>query len=292
MEKSPSLSQATGQQGFTLLELLAAMAILTLVLIFFTEVIRNVSNVTGTGRQRLDVDASARIALDVMADDLAKQVKRRDVDFLVSKNVGNDEFYFYSEAPALSGSGSADTAAPIGYKVTTGTSGTRGLQRIGEGLLLTTGSGVASYPSRLRDYISSIPSTAIQPLCKEVIRMEVEFMKNDGTFLAALPTRSDSGEPAYSYVTASGTLGQIAANQVPDWGNIRAMVVTIVCIDREKQALLSESDLENITNTFVDAANGATSSIASAWSTVAETTHFPKIGGAVRVYRRFFPINE
>jgi len=268
------------------MELMVSMAILGLILIFFTQIVLNVSTATGTGRQRLDIDASARIALDLMASDFANKVKRKDVDFLVLKNPGNDAFYFYSETPALSGSGSIpDTVALVGYQVVSGTSGTCGLQRTGMGLPLGTGTGgMALYPSRLdQSTLSTIPASAIQPLCKEVLRMEIEFMKTDGTFLALPPTRQDSGKPDYSYVTTSGTLGTISANQVPDWDGLRAIVVTIVCLDREKQVLLSQSDLDTILNTFGDTTTAN-------WDTLAESTSFPKVGRALRVYRRFFPI--
>ena len=283
-----------------------AVSILAMMLAFFGQMIGAVSKATGGAGQRLSADAAARSAFSIMANDLAHRVKRPDVGFYVVNNPSstnldnNDEFYFFSEAPAISGVTNADTVALIGYKVSPGTSTTNGLQRIAKGWQLSSGLGEMSfYPALLSTNVASIPTDRIQPLSKEVVRMEIEFMKKDGTFVVKPPMRSDSFKPDYYYVTSTNTVGQIPASQVQDWDDIRAIVVTIACIDRERQALLSAGDISTITTALTDAASGTISRIASgtdSWGAVAENAHFTvnnkAAAGAVRIYRRFFPINE
>jgi len=285
-----------------LIEILVAIAILAMMMAFFTQMIGNVSKVTGSTGQRLSADAADRMALDIMANDLASRIKRPDVGFYVLNYTNNnDEFYFYSEAPATSGVTNADTVALIGYKIVPGTNATNGLQRMAWGWPMPSnalGEGMSFYPPDPTIILrfSSDRASCIQPLSKEVVRMEVEFMKKDGTFVVSPPMRSDSHKSDYSYVTSSNTVGQIPASQVPDWDDIRAMVVTIACIDRERQALLSADDIEKITSALTDATSGPNSSIASGWGNVAENANFTvnnkAAAGAVRIYRRFFPINE
>ncbi len=298
-ENSPITDQ---RHGFTVVELLVAIAVLSLILVCFTQLIGSVSNVTGYGRERLDTNSSARLALDLIASDFANRVKRPDTDFLVVKAPGNDEFYFYSEAPALSISGTADTVALIGYRVAPGISGTSGLQRIGMGTTLPPGTAALGtppfLPSRLTSStVASASANAAQALCQETVRMEVEFITKTGSCVASLPSRQDSGKPNYVYVGSSGSLGQIAAANVSDWSDIEAMVVTLVCIDREKLARLTDSDVAAIASTanFCDAQSGQTSVIAtgnSSWRAIAETKQLPKIGVAARVYRCVLPAHE
>lgn len=285
----PPIPALKGRFGFTLIEVMIAVSILALLLILFSQLIGNVSKLTAQGRQRLDSDAAARIALDLIASDLGARLRRPDADFLIEKSSGSDAFFFHSEAPAFLGSGTADTVALIGYRV----SGTNGLERIGMGYPM--GSGSFALPTRLSTIVNTLPETAFQPLCKEVFRMEIEFMKRDGNFIDKPPTRAAAGKPAYTYISNSGSLVQISASQLDDWDDICAMVITIACLDRDQQKLLSDTELTALAEAFQDApASSNTRPGTFPWGERAEKASFDlrakSASGAVRVYRRFIPL--
>lgn len=108
-------------RAFTLVELLLSMALVMILMLVVTQIMRSTQMVTSASRKHLDADDEARMVFDRMEGDIARMVKRTDVDFLINKVNGNDSFYFYSESPSLSlgltNTTGTNSVALIGYRV-------------------------------------------------------------------------------------------------------------------------------------------------------------------------------
>src|ERR1700730_13141162 len=98
MRRTPSSGKAT--TAFTLLELLISMAVLTLLILFVTKLVDSATTTTTASHKHMDADSQARLVFSRLAYDIAGIIKRRDLDAIFSKQLGNDKMFFFSEAPA------------------------------------------------------------------------------------------------------------------------------------------------------------------------------------------------
>src|SRR4051812_22771165 len=118
-------SRPTRRHGaFTLTELIIAVGVLTLLTSFVAQLVNNATIVTTHSRKRIDADGQARLVFDRISGDFAKMLKRTDVDYLFSKQTGNDRMFFYSEAPAYYDGGASSikphsSVALVGYRINT-----------------------------------------------------------------------------------------------------------------------------------------------------------------------------
>src|SRR6476660_1712264 len=86
--------------AFTLAEMLVAVAVLSLFLLFVVHLTDSTTTTTTNSSKHMDADSHARMIFDRMAIDFDKMLKRPDVDYVFLKQPGNDAMWFYSEAPA------------------------------------------------------------------------------------------------------------------------------------------------------------------------------------------------
>ena len=147
--------------GFTLVELLVAIAVLMLMMVLISQLFNSASAVTGMGTKRMDADTQARAVFDRMAIDFAQMVKRTDVDYFLKSrqadqsgnsqpqdgsgpgdsNTHNDRLAFYSQVPGFFPAGtSATNQSPVSlvaYRVNADTASPyyNKLQRYGCGLV-------------------------------------------------------------------------------------------------------------------------------------------------------------
>lgn len=121
--------------GFSLLELLVGVGVLTLLIFLVAQMVSGAASVTSDGRKRMKADSQARLVFDRIASDLAGLVCRSDLDILFAKKTGDDQFYFFSEAPANIDTAVAlqerSTAALLGYRI----NNENRLERLGKRLL-------------------------------------------------------------------------------------------------------------------------------------------------------------
>jgi len=154
------LPMATGQRhghGFTLMELLISIAIVTIIILMVAQLMSNATAVARTGNKHIDTDTQARVILDRMATDFAKMLKRTDVDYYVKAPLGyknpkahgkglhlktgepgNDQIAFFSEVPGYYPAGSSSPVSLVAYRVNAGSTTSASylkLERMGKGLL-------------------------------------------------------------------------------------------------------------------------------------------------------------
>jgi type II secretory pathway pseudopilin PulG len=136
--------------AFTLTELLVAMAVVVLLVLLFTQLLKSATTIMTLGHKQMDADSQARQLLDRMAMDFAQMVKRSDVDYYVKSSwfatgsppgptgvrrlpqPGNDKIAFYS---AVSGyypsTGSQSPVSLVGYRINSQNT----LERMSKGLV-------------------------------------------------------------------------------------------------------------------------------------------------------------
>ena len=219
---TPFHKAATGKTAFTLIELLVAVSVLILLLVMVTQLINSATLVTVQSNKRVDSDTQARMLFDRMSTDFAKISQRPDLDAYVEKNVGNDRFFFFSEAQAYYDTSFFDstnktqmakknTLALIGYRVpvtsdTANFSSAYSLERFGKGLTWEGTPGTSgTAPGGICFAIVSSSNTIAQNwatdlayvgttgtnnyyhvLTNQVFRMEICFLVKDTTSASGL----------------------------------------------------------------------------------------------------------
>src|SRR5712691_9647435 len=148
--------QGTGQ-GFTLMEMLISIVIMTLLILLVTQVVNTAATVARPANKHIDTDTEARVVLDRMAVDIGHMLKRSDIDYWVkqqgaryypghsyghsqgqghrppSGQQGSDQIAFFSQVPGYYPStGSQSPLSLVGYRVNITTNQ---LERMGVGLL-------------------------------------------------------------------------------------------------------------------------------------------------------------
>jgi prepilin-type N-terminal cleavage/methylation domain-containing protein len=200
------------RRGFTLVEILVAVAILVILMTALSQILNVAAQLVGTGTKHLNADGEARLTFDRMASDLAAMPKRPDIDYYFSKTLsnGSDRFFFYSEGPGTIASTyiTQNSASLIGYEINSSYQ----LQRLGYGLNWDQASGnatplysltqltfpgTATYPlyrpdpaSTINDVagsgwgsiVASTTSTNYHVLADMVFRLTYCFLLKDGTY--------------------------------------------------------------------------------------------------------------
>jgi type II secretory pathway pseudopilin PulG len=138
---------AKSNPAFTLVEMLVSIAVLVMLAFLIMELFNSATATATLSRKHIDADEEARAVLDRMGSDLARMVKRPDVNYIFYKNNGagstgsNDAMFFYSEGPgyistSATSSGSS-TMSLVGFRINPNNpfySGIPVMERLGENL--------------------------------------------------------------------------------------------------------------------------------------------------------------
>ncbi len=309
-------SDANQRAGFTLVEVLVATAVLALLVVLVAQMVSSATLVTTGSRKRMDADSQARAVFDRIAADVAGMVLRPDVDFIFSKNPGNDTVFFYSESPGFfHGNSGFEEHSPlslVGYRVNPDSDPPLSLERLGKGLAWTgVPSGAEGGSAVFLTYPDPGPTPTASPtpfpkstlagnwtdtlgspgehtdgedddyhtLSSNVFRFEYCFQLKDGTF----------SEKPYG-PTRTSPEGMT---------DVSAIVVAIAILDDTSRQLGSPTDqmvgaLEDFSGVNLPAESQL---MAARWHATVQSPGFAAASGlpeaaasAVRVYQRHFPI--
>lgn len=265
--------------GFTLVEMLVAVAILAMLVVLVAQMVGSVASGTASSGKRISADDEARLVFDRMAGDFSGMVTRPEVNPLWSNITGNDEFYFYSQAPASftnmsSTVNSNSQIALIGYRVTT-----NGLERLGKGLgwdeLLFTNGSISISSATVANYSSIAPSVF---RLEYVLLMKPGGTNNNGTTNGA-NTHAPTNNPGQSMKDVAG------------------VVVALGILDMTSRKIVTPEKLTSLQNdptTFPD--NTVDGIPTGVWITNSRTlpaSSLPIAARAqIRVYQRYFPLNR
>lgn len=298
-------------RAFTLTELLIAMAVLTMLTVFVAQVVNSATIVTTNSRKHMDADSQARLVFNRMAGDFGKMLRRSDVDYLFSKQAGNDKMFFYSEAPAYYDGGSSSfkprsSVALVGYRI----NADQQFERLGK--LLSWGGSAATQPGSVVFLTRPVPTVAVpnpgplpatllennwavtlgsapsydgidddyHVLAGEACRLEFCFLLKDGK---------------YAFDPAGG-----AATDIHSLDDVRAIVVTLVVLDAASQKI---ADMSKVCAAFTDPTPDDLTAdppvlMAERWrrhllsGDFAQTTGIPQAAASqIRIYERHFPLS-
>ena len=260
-------------RGFTILELLVATSVLAVLVVLVAQMLGSASTMASGGRKRMAADEEARMVFDRMAADIARMVKRGDVDSLFVGRDVNDEMYFYSEAPATyTNTAGNSPLALVGYRVETNC-----LVRVSEGknwdgiTFLTVGTnGVTDAASRINT--NSLTNSVV--IAPSVFRMEYTFLMKPGTTNAAGAT---NGANTFSKASAPGS----------GLKDISAIVVSLALIDEASRKIVDAAAVSDMASKFQDTTNQPAF---AAWTTAVTNALTGPARASTRIYQRYIPV--
>jgi prepilin-type N-terminal cleavage/methylation domain-containing protein len=247
-------------RAFTLTELLIAISVLTMLTAFVAQIVNSATLVTTSSRKHMDADSQGRLVFNRMAGDFGKMLRRGDVDYLFSKQTGNDKIFFYSEAPAYYDGGSSSfkprgSVALVGYRI----NADQQFERLGK--LLSWGGNAVTQPGSVVFLTRPAPTVAVPnpaPLPATLLENNwattlgsapaYEGMDDDYHVLAGEACRLEfcfllkNGK--YAFDPAGGT-----ATNIHNLDNVRAIVVALVVLDAASQKIAAMS---NVCAAFAD----------------------------------------
>ncbi len=239
-------------RGFTLVELLVAITVLTLIMLGVSQMMNSTVTITLGGFKHMDADTQSRLVLDRIAFDVSKMVKRTDVDYYFNNSTsapnngyGSDMMLFFSEATGYYPDPTTtdqSTVSLVGYRMNSSYQ----LERLSKGLVWN---GVApvsqNYP------MVFLPQTIIgtwganNNLTKspggdadyQVIGDQVFCMKLSYLIQKDASTLQLTDTPNTTSITA-GSTGYF------DPTRVQAIIVTIAVLDSNSQKLLPNASTQ------------------------------------------------
>src|SRR6266516_3132523 len=202
-------------RGFTLVELLVSLGVLSLLVFFVTSLVNSAATITTLGHKQMDADSQARQFLDRMAVDFAKMVKRNDIDFFAKGTTapnsvggamaGNDRIAFFSQLPGYYPTGSTTTTQSpvslIAYRVNSdSTNGSlyNKLERMGKGLVWNAATAdtpivfwatiTSNWPAAVSSSTSDAAYDVVGP---KVFRFEYCYLRTNGSLVITPPLDSN-----------------------------------------------------------------------------------------------------
>lgn len=318
----------SGLKGFTLIEVLVAMAVLALLLVLVTQLLNSASRAIGGAGKHLDSDTEARLLFNRMAVDFGRCVKRPDVDYSSFKQPAgklgtqysstsvaanlyagvNDEMGFYcntdgyfSGSPTPAGSQKAPLSL-IAYMVANDPySGLPGLQRLGKGLgWEPDGAAWGSVVYLPLTLIGQWPNLFItsnnSPVDKDYKTVGSQVVRFEYTYLL----KATPSHVARLSTTPWDTLA--SHTSINGFADVAAIVVAIVVLDSTSRVLVRSYTNLTTSRFFADAKDSTVDTtdngdIAAAWNAALNSTATPAAttlgipepaAAALRVYERYF----
>ncbi len=293
-------------EGFTLIEVLVASAVLVMLVVLVAEMVSSASLVTKQSSRQMDADDEARMVFDRMAGDFQQMLRRADVNPLFLATNGNDQFYFYSQAPGYStnsGTNVNSEIALVGYMVTTNGLARLGAQQSWDTLIFSSLSNtlITNVEQITNSDLSTNPSFHV--IAPSVFRMEFALRMKPGS------TNNPGLPPAYqSGVTTNGTNVYFQTNNAgQSLNDVAAIVVALGILDQTSQVILQDTQgqLNLVATNMPDAGTNNSASgglltgpstngiAADQWITNAlQVSGLPAAARSqIRVYERTFPIS-
>jgi len=263
--------------GFTLLEILLAVAVLVMLVVLAVQMVNTAGLIARSGVAKMNGESRARAVFDRMSLDFRAILKRPDIDYVFQKESGSDRMSFYSQAsgfyPAgVTGLMPKSPVSLVGYRIDNNR-----LERLGKALIwngVTDSTPTISLLSGDTSAMVFLPlkisaqwdlsgsgtgkDPDFQVIGSQVFRFEFCFLMKDGVFAPVFdPDRSI------------------------------AVIVTIAMVDN--QNVFPVLDLTELAASLPD---GDDPGVADRWTSVIQTLTATRSGTLpnIRVYQRFFQL--
>lgn len=218
--------------GFTLMELMVTMAILTVILLMASQVTESSRNAIRISEGRSLNDAIARRAFDQITRDLSRMIVREDARIEFKGQSGNDKIAFLTQARGLTTTEVVGERAVslVSYELVRNTT-------LGEQLVR--GSRGHQFDDSAEDALNLDPTKPfpdiapdnLQPVSNNIIRFEVEYLIEGPTGVTRKTTAPDTNT------------------------NLRGLVVSLVTLDDRGRRAVRPDGIANLAAKFTDASN-------------------------------------
>ena len=267
--------------GFTLIEIMVAVAVLVILILFVAQLTNSAAVITRVGNKHIDADTQARTVLDRLGFDIGRMIRRNDLDYyikgatgytghgnghgwgkkLTGGQQGSDQCAFFASVPGYypqsSGQGPISLVAyRINQNSTTSTAPYLQMERMAKGLLWNgvdnRTNSTAVYPIVfLPNTISSIPSWSA------AVNDDNSGQSIDADYEVV---GSQVFRFEYWYLLKSGILTDVPWDQAATpahtwlngWTDVQAIGVAIAVIDPASRALIPSSTLLDIASDLDD----------------------------------------
>lgn len=318
----------SASRGFSLVEMLAAMAVFTIIGLILSQVTSSITRTTKQSTRMMDASTQARLVFDRIGMDLAGLVKRPDTDFVAQNfsTPGANPILLFLSSVGSSGLSTSNNRglSIISYEVN-GHTENKDLQGNPRPCLIRGGKAIPwsnsgnvpaagfmglqptglpqtflgpSFPTAL------LPSTSqdFDMLGAGVMRMVVGFQLypdnrpvqlRDGFTPAPNFSR---GQIVYSPPVRTLTAANGSTEQYLDLNRVSAIIIGIVSLDAESLRLLDATQVTLLGNAFTTPDNSANKTPVQGWMATANAVNsLPatvplQVRQAVRVYERTYAI--
>lgn len=261
-------------RGFTLVELLVVMAVLSVVMVLTSVLSRHAIDLRSHTKARIVANRTAASFLRQFEADLSQRITRNETPLRIEKRQGNDEITLLTHRTgyALLNPNANRRASLVSYRIEN-----HNLQRAASGYAFgdpTTppndAAGTLSLVSIPADGPELTNTRSFQTIAPSLLRLELSFL-----------------------VTENGTT-QPRATPPADQDLIKAIIATTVTLDPDRTRALNSNDLRTIADAFQDARDGQ--SPVMDWQETANTLpsklpRIPRIATqAVQVHEGIIPL--
>lgn len=265
-------SASTRSGGFTLLELMVTMAVLSVILVMCLQVTQSSRNAIRVSEARSEHDAIARKAFAPLTEDLAGMVTRADARIEFDNRPGDDKISFLTTRSGITADNAVGKRAVslVRYAmVADPTFGTRLVRgSLGHDYEDSASSALDLNPDKA---FPQIPTANEQAVSKNLLRFEVEYLVAETAGVKR-------------QITAPTTLA-----------NLRGIVITLATIDDRSLQAVKPSVFTSLAARFPDASLSADT--LAEWSRIRDglarsgTAGVPRdVLAALRCYQRTFLI--
>jgi type II secretion system protein J len=272
--------------GFTLAELLVAVSVLVLLVLFVSQLLNQTTTITTLGHKRMDSDAESRQILDRMVVDFTQMIKRPDIDYYVkspaNSEPGNDQIAFYSMVPGYyPGSGAQSPISVVAYRINT----QHKLERMSKGLVWNAVSASNTPIVFLPLTISSTwpaattagSDTDYELLGPQTFRFEYAYLLSDGTFSQA-PWQASAGH-----------------SSIDGMRDVVAIQVSIAAMDTKSRLIVSDAQIASLRDSMTDFnPSMSAGDLLAQWQTAVDAAvGFPRPAvQGIRFYERHFRLSK
>jgi prepilin-type N-terminal cleavage/methylation domain-containing protein len=267
--------------GFTLIEIMVAVAVLVILILFVAQLTNNATAITRVGTKHMDADTQARSVLDRLGFDIGRMIRRKDLDYyikgatsytghgnghgwgkkLTGGQQGSDQCAFFASVPGYYPQSSGQSPISlVAYRInqnsTTSTAPYLQMERMAKGLLwngVSNGTNTnAVYPIVfLPNTISGITSWSA------AVNDDNSGQSIDADYEVV---GSQVFRFEYWYLLKSGILTDVPWDQAATpahtwlngWTDVQAIGVAIAVIDPKARALIPSTTLLDIASDLDD----------------------------------------
>ncbi len=199
--------------GFTLVELLVSMTILSAILLVTAQITTSARDSIHWAKQKITCDTAARQLTSLLDRDLHAMIRRPDAPFQFDLRPGNDRLTFLaSRAGYARGDGSADRAASL-VRYENDAQGRFSRACLGFGF-----DGDETLQLVPNATLPAIPDSNRQVVSDDVFRVEFEFLVDTGESVVRQQKAPNTLKPLRGFVTSVAVLASPAYSRLPPGG--------------------------------------------------------------------------